>query len=128
MKWLTVQDLELIHIQIIDESGGALGTRDTGRLESALAAMQQETFGHELYPTIFDKSAVLCRGIIDDHPFVDGNKRTGIMSAIIFLNLNGVDTEKTSDKGLEDFAVQVAVEHCSIEEIAKWFKKNSKKL
>jgi len=48
MNWLTVQDLELVHMQIVDASGGSQGTRDTGRLESAIAAMQQNTFGQEL--------------------------------------------------------------------------------
>ncbi|MFT4532487.1 MAG: death-on-curing protein [Candidatus Saccharimonadales bacterium] len=127
MKWLTLQDLELIHIQIVDASGGSQGTRDSGRLESALAAMQQNSFGQELYPSIFDKAAVLCRGLIADHPFVDGNKRTGMMSAIIFLNLNDIDTTSIQDKELEDFAVQIAVENCNVEEIAKWFEANSRK-
>lgn len=127
MNWLTVQDLELIHLQIIDESGGSLGTRDAGRLESAIAAMQQHTFGQELYPSVFLKAAVLSRGIIADHPFIDGNKRSGIMSGLIFLNLNGYDTVKLSDKDMEDFAVQIAVERCAVEEIATWFKTNSER-
>ncbi len=87
MKWLHLDDIELIHMQIIDASGGSQGIRDRGRIESALAAMQQEVFGTELYATIFEKAAVLLRGIMADHPFVDGNKRTGIMSALIFLGL-----------------------------------------
>lgn len=127
MKWLTLDDLELIHMQIIDASGGSHGTRDRGRLESALASMQQEVFGKELYPSIFDKAGVLARGIIADHPFVDGNKRTGIMSALIFLNLNGYDTSKLKDQDLEDFAVQVAVDHLDVPAIAKWLEANSKK-
>lgn len=127
MKWLMLDDLEIIHMQIIDASGGSQGTRDTGRLESALAAMQQEVFGKELYVTIFDKAAVLLRGIIADHPFVDGNKRTGVMSALVFLNYNGYDTSPLNDKTLEDFAVRVAVEHLDIPEIAKWLRAHSKR-
>jgi len=126
MKWLTLQDLELIHMQIVDASGGSQGTRDTGRLESALAAMQQEVFGEELYPEIHEKAAVLMRGIIADHAFVDGNKRTGIMSALIFLNLNGWDTSGLADQELEDFAVQVAVEHLEVPVIAAWLRAHSK--
>lgn len=127
MRYLKLDDLELIHIQIIDVSGGSQGTRNSGRLESALAAMKQEVFGEELYPTIFEKGAVLLRGIIADHPFVDGNKRTGAMAALIFLNLNNYDTSALSDKELEDFAVQVAVEHLDIPVIAAWLKSHSKK-
>jgi death-on-curing protein len=125
MKWLTLQDLELIHIQIVDASGGSQGTRDTGRLESALAAMKQEVFGEELYQEVHEKAAVLLRGIIADHAYVDGNKRTGVMSALIFLNLNGWDTGELTDTELEDFAVQVAVEHLDVPTIAAWLRAHS---
>lgn len=127
MKWLELDDIELIHMQIIDASGGSQGIRDRGRIESALAAMQQEVFGQELYPTIFEKAAVLLRGIIADHAFVDGNKRTGVMSALIFLNLNGCDTSELQDKDLEDFAVRVAVEHLDLPAVAAWLKAHSRK-
>lgn len=127
MKWLDLDDIELIHMQIIDASGGSQGIRDRGRLESALAAMQQEMFGQELYPTIFEKAAALMRGVIADHPFVDGNKRTGVMSALIFLNLNGFNTGQLSNKELEDFAVQVAVEHLDVPVIAAWLEKHGRK-
>jgi death-on-curing protein len=127
MKWLTLDDLELIHMQIIDASGGSQGTRDTGRLESALASMRQEVFGEDLYPTMFEKAAVLLRGIIADHPFIDGNKRTGMMAALVFINYNGYNTDLLNDKELEDFAVQVAVEHLDIPIIAAWLKAHSKK-
>lgn len=120
MKFLRVQDLELIHMQIIDASGGSQGIRDRGRLESAIAAMAQEVFGRELYPSIFEKAASLTRAIIADHPFTDGNKRTGMMAALVFLNLNGHDTAKLPNKELEDFAVRVAVDHLEITVIADW--------
>lgn len=128
MNFLDLADLELIHIQIIDASGGSQGVRDRGRLESALAALKQEVFGEEPYPTIFEKAAVLLRGVIADHPFVDGNKRTGMMAALVFLNANNCDTSLLADKELEDFAVQVAVEHLEIPVIAAWLKAHSKKM
>jgi death-on-curing protein len=127
MKWLTLEDLELIHMQIVDASGGSQGVRDRGRLESALAAMRQEVFGEELYPEIHEKAAVLLRGIIADHAFVDGNKRTGVISALLFLNYNDWDTIGLSDQELEDFAVQVAVEHLDVPTIAAWLRAYSKK-
>jgi death on curing protein len=126
MKFLNLEDIGIIHIQIIDTSGGSQGIRDKNRIESALASMQQEVFGQELYPTIFEKAAVLMRGIISDHPFVDGNKRTGMMAALIFLDLNSYDTSGLKDKELEDFAVQVAVEHLEVPMIAAWLKSHSK--
>lgn len=107
-------------MQIIDASGGSHGTRDRGRLEAAVATQRQEVFGRKLYSTGFTKAAALMRGIIADHPFVDGNKRTGVMTALVFLNLNGYDTSQLSNKVFEDFAVRVAVEHVDIPEIAAW--------
>ncbi len=127
MKYLTADDLALIHLQVLDASGGGEGIRDTGRLESAVAALRQEAFGEQLYPTLFEKAAVLMRAIIADHAFVDGNKRTGMMAALVFLNLNGYDTSELSDQELEDFAVQVAVEHLDIPHIAAWLKAHSSK-
>lgn len=127
MKFLTTDDLAIIHTQIIDASGGADGIRDMGRLKSAVASLKQEVFGEALYPTIYEKAAVLMRAIIAEHPFVDGNKRTGMMCALIFLNLNGYQTEILQDQELEDFAVQVAVEHLDIPMIAAWFKAHSAK-
>ncbi len=67
------------------------------------------------------------RGIIADHPFVDGNKRSGVLAALVFLNLNNYDTSTLKDIDLEDFAVQVAVEHLEIPVIAAWLKAHSKK-
>jgi death on curing protein len=127
MKFLTFEDLGIIHIQIIDASGGSHGIRDKGRIESAILSMQQEVFGQDLYPTIFEKAAVLMRGVIADHPFADGNKRTGTMAALIFLNLNNYDTSALIDTELEDFAVRVAVEHLDVLTIAAWLKSHSKK-
>lgn len=126
MKYLTLLDIELIHIQIIDESGGSQGVRDRGRIESAVAGQSQEVFGELLYKTVFEKAAAMAKGIIADHPFVDGNKRTGMMSALVFLELNSIDMSPLTDKQLEDFAVSIATDHLSIGQIATWLKSHSK--
>ena len=126
MKFLDLDDIEIIHMQIIDASGGSQGLRDRERLRSALASMQQVVFGEVLYPTIFDKAAALMRGVIADHPFIDGNKRTGVMAALIYLTLNGYNTSFMTDQELADFAVQVAVEHLSVSDIAAWLELHSK--
>jgi len=121
MRIFTVDDVELIHMQIVDASGGSHGTRDRGRLESAVAAQTQSVFGEEVYKTLYEKAAALCRGIIADHPFVDGNKRTGIMTALLFLESNGVRT-KVDDKDLEDFAVKIATDQLGVPTTAAWLK------
>lgn len=124
--YLTVEHLLLLHVRAINDFGGSMGIRDIGRLESAVASQYQTIFNEEIYPTIFDKSAALIRGIIADHPFVDGNKRTAMLAGIVLVEINGYLF--AAKKGiLEDFAVKVATDHLSVEQIAKWLKDNSKK-
>lgn len=125
MKYLTQDDIERLHIEIIDASGGSHGIRDKGRIDSAVAAQKQMVFGEELYKTIFDKAAALARGIIADHPFIDGNKRTGIMSGIMLMELNGYDMSRLIDRELEEFAICIAVNKPDIPTIAAWFKRYS---
>ncbi len=126
MKFLSVDHLVQLHVLAIRTSGGSDGIRDLGRLESAVASQKQEVFGQELYKDVFEKAAAVCRGIIGDHPFIDGNKRTALLSATVLLEINGY--KFIAIKGeLEDFAVQVAVEHLEIPVIAAWLKSRSKK-
>lgn len=124
MKHFTLEEIELLHMQVIDASGGSHGVRDHERLKSAVAAQTQEIFGKKLYATVFDVAAVITRNIIADHAFVDGNKRTGIMAAVIFLERNGIRTEIT-DQELEDFAVQVAVGKLDVAAVATWLENHS---
>lgn len=126
MKTLNLELLLQLHVLAIKQSGGSEGIRDMGRLESALASQSQEVFGEELYKNIFEKSAAITRAIIADHPFVDGNKRTGMLCGITFIEINGYKTD-IPEGMLEDFAVQIAVEKCDVAEIANWFEKNSQK-
>lgn len=126
MKYFDVEELLLLHYKIIEDYGGSHGVRDEGRVKSVVAAPAQEVFGEELYPTAFEKAAVYLRNVIADHPFVDGNKRSAVTVAVIFLNRAGEQLVATP-KQLEDFAVQVAVEHLEIPIIAAWLKAHSKK-
>lgn len=98
--------------------------RDIGRLEAALATQTQEVFGQELYPSLEQKSAVLMRNIIADHPFIDGNKRTATLAALTLLELNG-RTFIAKPGELEDFAVSVAVEQLDIDAVADWLRTHS---
>jgi death on curing protein len=125
MKNLTIDEVLFLHFSIIEEFGGSQGVRAADRLESAVISMNQEVFGQDLYPSLFDKAAVVCRGIIADHPFVDGNKRSGITASITFLMKNGI-TISVLPKELEDFAVQVAVEKLEVAVISAWFRSKCK--
>lgn len=127
MKYLTKEQILLIHSIVIDEIGGLHGVRDKYAILSLEATPKQKVFGKELYQTIFFKAAVYARDIIMNHPFVDGNKRTGVMIASVFLENNGYKIIAKEGE-LEKLALKVVVEKLSLEKIAIWFKKHSKKI
>ena len=78
-------------------------------LDYLLEAVQAEMFGAPLYPTISDKAALYCYNIICNHIFTDGNKRTGLAAALIFLNLNGFDLRlEVTNSVLTDYILKVA--------------------
>ena len=85
MKYLTKEQILIIHSIIIDETGGMHGVRDHNAVLSVEALPRQKLFGKELYPTIFLKATVYTRNIIMNHFFIDGNKRTGMTAASVFL-------------------------------------------
>ena len=124
MTYLTIEQLLQLHALVLLRDGGSDGVRDVGRLEAAVATQYQEVFGEELYATIFDKSAAIIRGIVGDHPFADGNKRTAMLAGLTLVELNGYKFEATPGE-LEDFAVSVAVHHPSILTIASWLQSHS---
>ena len=87
--WIDRAVVLAIHDQQLAEHGGMNGVRDTGLLESALARpVQLEAYGD---PDAFDLAAAYAFGIIRNHPFVDGNKRTGYVVCMLFLRLHGFD-------------------------------------
>ncbi len=126
MNRITLEQLLQLHVLVIRQSGGSDGLRDLGRLEAVIATQYQEVFGEELYKGLFEKAAAMCRGIIADHPFMDGNKRTGMLVAATSLEVNGYIFQIKQGE-LEDFAVQVAVEHLDVPRIAAWLNAHAKK-
>jgi death on curing protein len=86
-RWLVEGVVIAMHGEQISEHGGSLGIRDAGLLSSALARPQNQAAYGE--PSVFDLAAAYAFGIIRNHPFVDGNKRTGFLAAYVFLDLNG---------------------------------------
>lgn len=112
---------------VIDETGGIHGVRDRGAILSVEALPQQSVFGKELYPTHFLKAAVYCRSIILNHPFLDGNKRTGMTAAMIFLEQNGF-MSMCREGEIKNFAIRVASKKVELDAIAAWLKKHSRKI
>lgn len=122
---LTLEQLLELHALVIDSTGGSSGLRDIGRLESAIATQTQNVFGEELYKDITEKSAAIVRAIIADHPFVDSNKRTSILTGLTLLEINNVAFIAKSGE-IEDFAVKIATDKLDVPQIATWLKNHIK--
>ena len=95
--FLTVDDVLALHVDQIREFGGSEGLRDQGGLESAVAQASATYGGKYLHAGLFDMAAAYAFHIAGNHPFVDGNKRTALNAAIVFLGVNGFDL--VDDKG-----------------------------
>lgn len=125
MVSLTLEQILQLHALVLVKDGGADGVRDVGRLEAAVSTQHQVVFGEELYATVFAKVAALMRGIIGDHPFADGNKRTAMLAGLTLLEVNGYNF--TAQRGeLENFAVRAATKHLDIDAIADWLERHSR--
>lgn len=127
VKYLRAQDFILLHDLAVEETGGSHGIRSIETLEAAAERPKTSFAGKDLYPDIFSKSASVMHSLIASHPFVDGNKRTAIHAAMTMLELNGYRF-KASQKEVIAFTLKVATEKTSVEEIAAWFKKHSKRV
>ena len=124
MTVLTLEQLLEIHALVVGSTGGSAGQRDPGRLEAAIAAQTQNVFGEEMYPSLTDKAAAMIRGIIADHPFVEGNKRTAILAGLTLLDVN--DIYFTAAPGeIEIFAVKAATDQLDIPSIVIWLYKHT---
>ena len=124
MKYLSPQQVLFIQARLISETGGETGLRELSLLESAVARPSASFDGKDLYPTLFEKAAALLDSLINNHAFMDGNKRTGITSTAMFLRLNGVRIS-CSQNELESFTLQVAVSHPPIGVLADWLEKHT---
>ena len=122
---ISIKEAEQIHKILIDTFGGAHGIRDLSALESALSRPFQTFDDKELYPTAIDKAAALAESILNNHPFVDGNKRTGYVLMRLFLLENGEDINATQVDKYE-FVMSIASGKIRFEEIVSWLEKHSK--
>jgi death-on-curing protein len=124
VSYLTVEEVEFVHQQVIAASGGSYGVRSPELLASAVARPQAGFGDEEFYPTIHAKAAALLESIILNHPFVDGNKRTAMVAAAMLLDRNDYTLSPTSQE-FEDFAVHVAESKPELEEIEEWLRSHS---
>src|SRR5688572_4842287 len=101
IEFLTLDELVAIHRDQIERYGGSLGVRDWGLLKSAIA-MPAATFGGQfLHTDIYEMAAAYLFHIVQNHPFIDGNKRVGAVAADVFLTLNRTRLEASEDQYAE---------------------------
>ncbi len=98
MRYLSVDEVLLLHKKIIDEIGGEARLLDRGALESSVRQIRQTAEGEDLYPDLEGKAAALCFFLVKNHPFEDGNKRIGHAAMEVFLNLNGKGFDAAVDE------------------------------
>lgn len=115
---IALVEILALHDRVIEKTGGSFGVRDEGGLQSAIARPFQTFGGDDLYPTDFLRAAALLHSICNNHPFIDGNKRTALLGAAFLLHTVGVELEIPVDDG-ERFMLDVAQGAGSVEEIAQ---------
>jgi death-on-curing protein len=127
MRYLTLGEVLDLHRRIIEQSGGAVGVRELGGVESAVAQPQM-TFGdQELYPTIESKATALCFSLVMNHPFVDGNKRVGHAAMETFLVINGFEIVANVDDA-EKIILTLAAGELSRAELLEWVTSHIRRL
>lgn len=124
MRFLTLIEVLELHRRVIEQSGGTLGIRDLGLLESAIAQPRMTFDGADLYPTLLEKAAALGFSMIMNHPFVDGNKRTGHAATETFLVLNGMEINASVDEQ-ERVVLAIASGELGREAFVEWLQRHT---
>lgn len=128
MIGLTASQIIGIHDDMIRVFGGSFGYSQAGKktIEYAASAPFMSMCGDDLYPTIEAKAAILMKTIVKDHPFIDGNKRTGLMACLAFLELNGYKIDYDEQEAI-DLTLELAKGEIDQEDVTDWIEKEIKK-
>ena len=123
--FLSIQQIDLLHLEVLKQFGGADGLRDRGLLESALE-MPRATFdGKLLHKNLSAIAAAYLFHISRNHPFIDGNKRVALGAALIFIEVNG-GTIRASDDELERLTLGVASSEINKDAVTTFFRRRVK--
>ena len=125
MNFFSDEQILQIHSSLITKTGGIDGIREYNLLDSSLKSIFQTFDGKELCPSILDKAAQLYYSLIENHPFLGGNKRIGVYLMLIFLKINGID-QNYSQEELIDFGLKIASGKMKKDEIKEWSGNHSK--
>lgn len=119
--YIRVDDILAIHADQIERYGGGEGIRDPGLLEAALFRPQT---GY--YPTLIDEAAALWESLSQNHPFVDGNKRTAFATTYVFLAINGLDIIARDDEAQDFILGLYSTSSITFENLRAWLRENTK--
>jgi death-on-curing protein len=122
---ISIEQVLAIHSIAIKQFGGSNGIRDTQMLESAIKRPFQTFGGEELYPSIIEKAAAIIESILMNHPFVDGNKRTGYILMKAMLMEKNI-TITTHQNEVYNFVIAISTGEMKFEAIVAWLKENTK--
>ena len=125
-RTVTLEDLVFIHSAAVARYGGASGIQDAGSLEAAAGGPYASFGGQDMFPDPFTKAAALMESIIQHHPFVDGNKRTGTAAAVYLLRRHGYRLVGVTNTDLVDLALYVAAHRMGVEELGTWFEDHAR--
>jgi death-on-curing protein len=124
MRYLTAEEVLILHALVIDEFGGSHGVRDVGLLESIVHKERSSFGGRDLYQTLWGKAAAFCEALVRYHVFVDGNKRTALMATARFLAVNGYELSATN-KEAERIILDIVTKKADASALAVWLKKHT---
>lgn len=116
-----------LHELSIAKYGGSQGVRDEGLIESAIARPYQTFGGEYLYSTCYEKAAAIAESMIINHPFIDGNKRTGLLAMLAILDENKLEVN-TSNDAVYAFIISISTGEIKFDEIVSWLKLNTASL
>jgi len=124
--YLSLTQLLRVHERQIRAFGGSLGLRDKGAAEAALARPQMTFGGEDLYPDLESKAAALMHSIVLNHPFIDGNKRAGVMAAELLLRINAVELIAGDDE-MAEMTLVVARGEVTAEAVSIWLRQRCRR-
>jgi death on curing protein len=123
---IQVTEVEQLHKLLIETFGGSQGVRDREALDSALSRPFQTFDGRDLYTSVIEKAASLIESILINHPFIDGNKRTGYMLLRLYLNYHDIEISASQDNKYE-FVINIASGILKYDAIVSWLASNTVK-
>jgi death on curing protein len=116
---ITISKTLELHNRLIDDFGGSKGVRDIGLLEAAITRPFQTFGGEDLYNSPIEKAAAIIESVVKNHPFIDGNKRTGYALMNIILWHHGLSIQESVEKEY-NFVIAIAEGRYDFEDIKTW--------